>query len=905
MSGRYDPAVIEPKWQKYWDENKTFRTPGPGDPDFDPSKPKYYVLDMFPYPSGAGLHVGHPEGYTATDILARWRRMCGDNVLHPMGWDAFGLPAEQYAVATGTHPSVTTKRNIETFKAQIKALGFAYDWEREVSTADPDYYRWTQWIFCLLFDTWYDPEQRRGRPISELPIPEGLDEDQRRRYQDRHRLAYLDEVAVWWCPALGTVLANEEVIDGYSERGSHPCHREPMRQWMLRITAYAERLLEDLEGVDWPEETKKQQQEWIGRSRGAQVWFGVPEATWDAELFAGERFRPSSQGSGVEFAIFTTRPDTLFGATYMVLAPEHPLVEAVTTAEQRSEVERYQRWAAGRSERERTASKEKTGVFTGGYAVNPVNGASLPIYLADYVLDSYGTGAIMAVPGHDERDFDFALSFRLPIVSVYESEGEPDRVAHTHEGCEVACFAGAGTCIASDFLNGLGVEEAKETMIAWLEARGLGQARVNYRLRDWIFSRQRYWGEPFPVVLGPSGEVKALEPGALPLELPPLRDFQPTGRPEPLLAKAQEWVALPDGWKRETNTMPNWAGSCWYYLRYLDPKNDVEAWSRDKEQYWMPVDLYVGGKEHAVLHLLYARFWHKVLYDRGYVSTAEPFKRLFHQGLITAFAYEDVETKHLVPSDLVEETEAGRYRHRETGRELRQTTAKMSKSLKNVVNPDDVIAEHGADALRLYEMFMGPLEASKPWNPRAVDGVTRFLARSYRLYCDESGVRPHLASEGRTADEGLERALHQCLKKVTQDLERMAFNTAIAAMMIFVNEATPKVDLLTREQLSRYAQVLGVFAPHLGEELWSLLGYQGSIATTSWPTFDEALCQREEIEIPIQINGKLRVRIQVEAEATSEEIERRAREAAEDYLRDKTVNKVIVVPKRLVNFVVR
>lgn len=903
MSGRYEPAAIEPKWQKYWEEKGTFRALGPGDPGFDPSKPKYYVLDMFPYPSGAGLHVGHPEGYTATDILARWRRMCGDNVLHPMGWDAFGLPAEQYAVATGTHPSITTRKNIETFKAQIKALGFSYDWEREVSTADPQYYRWTQWIFRLLFETWYDDQAKRGRPISELPVPDGLSPSERREYIDGKRLAYIDEIAVWWCPALGTVLANEEVIDGHSERGSHPCVREPMRQWMLRITAYAERLLDDLEAVDWPEETKKQQQEWIGRSRGAQVWFHLPEGRLSEEQLKQDRFRAHPAGEGVDFAIFTTRPDTLFGATYMVLAPEHPLVEVVTTAERRAAVDEYRLAAASRSERDRTAAKEKTGVFTGGYAVNPVNEERLPIYIADYVLDSYGTGAIMAVPGHDERDFDFALAFQLPIVSVYEKDGEPDRVETAHDGQRVTCFAGDGICINSDLLNGKGVGEAKDAIIAWLEQRNLGEARINYRLRDWIFSRQRYWGEPFPILLGPDGEVKSVDESELPLELPPLKDFQPTGRPEPLLAKAEEWVEAGDGWTRETNTMPNWAGSCWYYLRYLDPKNDVEAWAREKEQYWMPVDLYVGGKEHAVLHLLYARFWHKVLYDRGYVSTVEPFKKLFHQGLITAFAYEDAETRHLVPTDQMEEYEPGRYRHRETGRELRQTTAKMSKSLKNVVNPDDVIAEHGADALRMYEMFMGPLEASKPWNPRAVDGITRFLNRSFRLYCDENGPRSNLR-EGATPDPAVERALHQCIKKVSGDLERMSFNTAIAAMMIFVNEATPKIESLTRDQLDRYTRILSVFAPHLGEELWEMLGNRESVALSDWPSWDEALCREAEIEVPVQVNGKLRIKLMVDAEATGEVLEAKAREAAAEYLKDKTVRKVVVVPKRLVNFVV-
>lgn len=905
MSSRYTPASIEPKWQGFWEQNSTFRTAGPGDSDFDSSKPKYYVLDMFPYPSGAGLHVGHPEGYTATDILARWKRMSGYNVLHPMGWDAFGLPAEQYAVATGTHPSITTKKNIETFKAQIKALGFSYDWDREVSTADPTYYRWTQWIFSLLFDTWYDHQAGKGRPISELPVPPHLKGREREDYINSKRLAYLDEIAVWWCPELGTVLANEEVNDGRSERGGFPCHREPMRQWMLRITEYAERLLADLETVEWPEETKKQQSEWIGKSLGAEVWFAVPTLDLTDDQLSESRLRRNSKGQS-EFAVFTTRPDTLFGATYMVLSPEHSLVNHVTTPEQKRSVVEYQRQASSRSDRERSASKEKTGVFTGGYAVNPLNGKSLPIYVADYVLDSYGTGAIMAVPAHDERDFDFAIEYHLPVVSVYKSQGEPKRDV-TREGERLTCTPDDGVAQNSDFLNGKSVAEAKSAVIDRLEELGAGKAQVNYRLRDWIFSRQRYWGEPFPILLSDDGRLKAVPTEELPVTLPDLPDFQPTGRPEPLLAKAEDWIKVSDAdgeWSRETNTMPNWAGSCWYYLRYLDPNNDVEAWSREKEQYWMPVDLYIGGKEHAVLHLLYARFWHKVLYDRGYVSTAEPFKKLFHQGLITAFSYEDPDTRFLVPTDQVEEYEEGKFRHIESKKELRQTTAKMSKSLKNVVNPDDVIEEHGADALRLYEMFMGPLEASKPWNTRAVDGVTRFLNRSYRLYADEDGFRSSLRERDRVGDPELEKALHRCIKKVTEDLESMSFNTAVSAMMIFVNEATANVDGLSHSQLSRYAQVLSVFAPHLGEELWEMLGHQPSIATTSWPSFEEALCQADELCYPIQINGKLRVKLNLKAEASKEEVEARAREAAAKYLEGKTVKKVIVVPKRLVNFVV-
>ena len=905
MSTRYQPAVIEPKWQKFWEEDKTFRTPCPGDSDFDSDKEKYYVLDMFPYPSGAGLHVGHPEGYTATDILARWKRMCGFNVLHPMGWDAFGLPAEQYAVQTGTHPSITTKKNIETFKGQIKALGFSYDWDREVSTADPHYYKWTQWIFNLLFDTWYDHEENRGRPISELPVPSDLEGKEREKFVDSKRLAFLDEIAVWWCPELGTVLANEEVNDGRSERGNYPCHREPMRQWMLRITDYADRLLEDLDTVEWPEETKKQQAEWIGKSLGAEVWFRVPGANLSEKNLAQDRFRMS--GEDAEFSVFTTRPDTLFGATYMVLSPEHPLVEQVTTAEKAAEVAAYQKKASSRSERERSASKEKTGVFTGGHALNPINGESLPIYVADYVLDSYGTGAIMAVPAHDERDFDFAVAFDLPIISVYEAKGEPKREHTLSNGEVVYCTPDDGISKNSDFLNGLTVAQAKETVIAHLEKKEAGTAKVNFRLRDWIFSRQRYWGEPFPILLGEDGKLKAVPNEQLPVALPDLPDFQPTGKPEPLLSKAEDWMKVSDSdgqWTRETNTMPNWAGSCWYYLRYLDPKNDVEAWSKEKESYWMPVDLYVGGKEHAVLHLLYARFWHKVLFDRGYVSTAEPFKKLFHQGLITAFSYEDPDTKFLVPSDLVDEYEDGKYRHKDSGKELRQTTAKMSKSLKNVVNPDDVIADHGADALRIYEMFMGPLEASKPWNTKSVDGVTRFLNRSFRLFADQDGFRKHLEDKDFKGDEKLEKALHRCIKKVTADLESMSFNTAVSAMMIFVNEGTGNFEGLSHDQLSRYTKLLSVFAPHLGEELWSILGHEGSISRTDWPTFDENLCKDDEITYPIQVNGKMRGKIKMDANAVKEVVEAKAREVVAKHLEGKTVKKVIVVPKRMVNFVV-
>ncbi len=905
MPRRYQPSEIEPKWQSFWDQNKTFRTPGPGDEGFDPDRPKYYILDMFPYPSGAGLHVGHPEGYTATDILARYKRMKGYNVLHPMGWDAFGLPAEQYAVQTGTHPSVTTRRNIDNFRRQIKSLGFGYDWDREVNTTDPGYYRWTQWIFNLLFDTWFDEEQKRGRPISELPVPDGLSDKEAASYRDQHRLAYLDEIAVWWCSELGTVLANEEVIDGRSERGSFPCIRQPLSQWMLRITAYAERLLEDLDEVDWPEETKKQQREWIGRSRGAEVWFAC-EAAPDSIEADGERLR-LHQGK-LEFKIFTTRPDTLFGATYMVLAPEHPLVEVVTSRDQQSAVEAHRQQSASKSELDRTAAKEKTGVFTGGHAINPVNQQRIPIYVADYVLYSYGAGAIMAVPGHDERDFDFALAYDLPILPVYEApEAEVTRSCE-RGGETVTCFSGDGVAINSPWIDGLATAQAKNEMIRRLEEQGLGEAKVNYRLRDWIFSRQRYWGEPFPILFTEDGQTHALSDDQLPLRLPPVEDFKPSGRPEPLLAKATDWIETEfQGQKarRETNTMPNWAGSCWYYLRYLDPRNDLEAWSAEKEKYWMPVDLYVGGREHAVLHLLYARFWHKVLYDRGFVSTKEPFKRLFHQGLILAFAYQDPDTKVLIPSDQVSEQEDGTFLHEPTGKTVDQCVAKMSKALKNVVNPDDIVGQYGADAFRIYEMYMGPLADSKPWDSRAVDGMLRFLQRSFRLFVDEEGqLRGHLQSSAQP-DPELEKALHQMLKKVDEDLEKMAFNTAIAAMIKFVNTATPKVDRLTGSQLDRYARVLSVFAPHLGEELWEILGNEPSVLERDWPEHDPALLVESTLEYPVQVNGKVRSKIVVPADIDDKALEEKALAAVSDHINGQKVRKVIIVPKRLVNVVAK
>ena len=871
MPREYKPSEIEPKWQRYWEEHKTFRAV-----DFDP-KPKYYILDMFPYPSGAGLHVGHPEGYTATDILARYKRMRGFNVLHPMGWDAFGLPAEQYAIDTGTHPAITTRKNIETFKRQIKSLGFSYDWDREVNTTDPGYYKWTQWIFLQLY--------KRG-------------------------LAYVAEVPVNWCPALGTVLANEEVIDGRSERGGHPVIRKPMRQWMLKITAYADRLLEDLDLVEWPESIKEMQRNWIGRSIGAEVEFPV-------------------QGHNANIRVFTTRPDTLFGATYMVLAPEHPLVDVVTTPEQRQAVQTYQEAAARKSDMDRTElAKEKTGVFTGGYAINPVNGKPIPIWIADYVLISYGTGAIMAVPAHDDRDWEFARKYGLPIVEVVAG-GNVEEAAYTANG------VGVNSANDEVSLNGLETPEAKEKITEWLEAKGIGKRAINYRLRDWLFSRQRYWGEPFPIVFREDGTPVALPEEQLPITLPEVESYQPSGTGESPLANITEWVNTTDPEtgqpaRRETNTMPQWAGSCWYYLRYLDPKNDQAAWDPAKEKYWMPVDLYVGGAEHAVLHLLYARFWHKVLYDAGLVSTPEPFMRLVNQGMILGFsyryytadgqAYSYKEVRIEGESAYVKETGAlanavyvpladvvwrdeKPYHPEYPELELEELTEKMSKSRGNVVNPDDVVREHGADALRLYEMFLGPLEAVKPWNTKTVSGVSRFLHRVWRLFFDEEG---NLTVTDDPASDDLTRLLHRTIKKVTEDTESMNFNTAIAAMMTFVNEVT-KAPARPRAILEPFVLLLAPYAPHIAEELWEALGHPETLAYEPWPAYDEALTQEQMIVLPVQVNGKVRAQVEVPADADKETVLAMAKdhERVKRLLEDKILVKEIVVPGRIVNLVVK
>ncbi|WP_018887967.1 leucine--tRNA ligase [Paenibacillus massiliensis] len=801
----YQPQQLEPKWQTYWEDNHTFRT---GE---EAGKPKFYALDMFPYPSGAGLHVGHPEGYTATDIVSRYKRMKGYNVLHPMGWDAFGLPAEQHALDTGEHPRDITVKNINNFRRQIKSLGFSYDWDREFSTTDPDYYKWTQWIFIQLY--------KRG-------------------------LAYVAEVPVNWCPALGTVLANEEVIDGKSERGGHPVIRKPMRQWMLKITAYAERLLEDLEELDWSESIKDMQRNWIGKSTGAEVTFAI-------------------DGHDAQLTVFTTRPDTLFGASYCVLAPEQELVAQITSTEYKDAVQQYVDKAAHKSDLERTdLAKEKTGVFTGAYAINPVNGKKLPIWIADYVLAGYGTGAIMAVPGHDTRDWEFAKQFNLDIVEVV-SGGDITQEA----------YAGDGEHVNSEFLNGMKNEEAIAAMIAWLEEQGVGTGKVTYRLRDWLFSRQRYWGEPIPVLHLEDGSMKTVPEDQLPLVLPDVEQIKPSGTGESPLANVKEWVETVDpetGMKarRETNTMPQWAGSCWYYLRYIDPHNDKELVSKEKQREWLPVDLYIGGAEHAVLHLLYARFWHKVLYDIGVVETKEPFHKLVNQGMI-----------------------------------LGDNNEKMSKSRGNVINPDDIVNAYGADTLRVYEMFMGPLEATKPWNEKGVEGIHRFLSRVWRLFITDAGELNDKITDEVGSDE-FRRTWHKTVKKVTEDMEHLRFNTAISQLMIFINDAY-KAETLPRAAMENFLQLLSPLAPHIAEELWERLGHQESITYVAWPQYDAAWAIDAEVEIVIQINGKIVQRTTVSKELDAKGLEEHALslESVTEALAGKTIRKIIAVPAKLVNIV--
>ena len=850
----YNFAEIEAKWQARWAREKTFKTP-----DLPGNKPKCYVLDMFPYPSGAGLHVGHPEGYTATDIYCRFKRHRGYAVLHPMGWDAFGLPAEQYAVDTGTHPAITTAKNIATFKRQIQALGFSYDWDREINTTDPGYYKWTQWIFKQL--------HKKG-------------------------LAYVAEVAVNWCPALGTVLANEEVINGRSERGDHPVERRPMRQWMLRITEYAERLLADLDGLDWSEGIKEMQRNWIGKSTGAEVVFKLD--------------RPE----GGDVTVYTTRPDTLFGATYMVLSPEHALVEAITTPAQRAAVAEYRRKAGLKSDMDRTElATEKTGVFTGCHAINPVNGAKIPIWTADYVLATYGTGAIMAVPAHDTRDFEFATKFGLPVVCIIAPDAAEAAAAGVDPADVLAgkaCWPGSGRMIRSAnadglVLDGLEVAQSKPAATEWLAARGLGRAKTQYKLRDWLFSRQRYWGEPFPVVNMDDGATLLLDDADLPLTLPELDDFKPTGTGEPPLAKAKAWLRYTDpktgrqGW-RETNTMPQWAGSCWYYLRYIDPRNDQAFVDPAKEKAWMPVDLYVGGAEHAVLHLLYSRFWHKFLFDLGLVSTKEPFQKLVHQGMIQGISYKDSRGA-LVATDKVDLAADGPV-HKETGEKLVEFAAKMSKSLKNVVNPDDVIREYGADSMRLYEMFMGPLEGVKPWNTQGVEGVYRFLRRAFRLVVDQPVVDVAM-------DAAQSRLCHATIKKVTEDVEALSLNTAISQLMIFLNGFAGEGKTLPRAAAEAFVVLLSPFAPHLAEELWERLGHDTGVAYVPWPAWDEAFLKVDEVEVAVQVCGKIKARLMMPADADDAAMQALALAdpGVAQTIAGRPVRKVICVRGRLVNIV--
>ena len=1032
-------GYLERKWQGVWEERGTYRVPNPGEPGFDASKPKFYALDMFPYPSGAGLHVGHPEGYTATDIISRYKRMQGFNVLHPMGFDAFGLPAEQHAINTGEHPASFTRKTIDNFRRQLKRFGFSYDWDREFATIDEDYYRWTQWIFVQIYNSWYDEELGRCRPISELiQLMEGgtgrvsiegrlvritkgekatealggepmgvrqwheLNATEQRTFIDNHRLAYVGEQTVNWCPALGTVLANEEVIDGRSERGGHPVLRKPLKQWLFRITALADRLLTGLDELDWPESTKTQQREWIGRSEGAEVDFEL-----DLDL--------NNPDTDTEFTpairVFTTRPDTIFGATYMVVAPEHDAVSAVLKAPRKEtpvdELAAYVEAARNRSDKDRMENKDKTGCFTGLYAINPATGEKIPVWTSDYVLATYGFGAIMAVPAHDKRDYEFAKKFDLPIRDVVyprtilamsyfvhnadEEERTTDRWKHVladflglvttsslppdvypevleairtrrehdtgpvfgenargtirkeyessfedlgvenfaelesifHQGRYFAhtgaSYAGAGYAANSESegvsLNNLDQESAKKATIEWLEKTGIGHSKVNYRLRDWLFSRQRYWGEPFPIVFDEAGNHYAVAEQHLPVLLPDLTDYHPeeSEDPQPLLGKATDWVhttAAAAGIEaldpstpvvRETNTMPGWAGSCWYHIRYLDPKNEKSFLSQEADAYWLGeggVDLYIGGAEHAVLHLLYARFWHMILHDLGHLKSPEPYRKLFHQGMITSHAFMRTD-RSLVGVDCVEE-KAGRFFEARTGDEVMRTIAKMSKSLRNVINPDEIIDQFGADTFRLYEMYMGPLEASKPWNTDDTVGLFRFLQRAWRLCVDEASGSLTFAEQ---ADITTEKQLHRTIAKVGEDVERLAFNTAIASMIEFVNAALKTG--VTKDQMDRFVRVLAPFAPHFAEELWHKLGHEGSVAHADWPGYEESMLVDDEVEIAVQILGKVKARLSVPAGASEDELRELAlnEKSIAEQVAGKTVRKVIVVPGRLVNIV--
>nr|WP_106126935.1 leucine--tRNA ligase [Pseudosporangium ferrugineum] len=917
-------AEIEPRWQEFWAENGTFYAPNPVGELADPSHPragapKLHVQDMFPYPSGAGLHVGHPLGYIGTDSYTRYKRMAGFNVLHPMGFDAFGLPAEQYAVQTGTHPRTTTEANVERYRGQLRRLGLAYDDRRSVATTDPEYYRWTQWIFLQVFNSWFDPELRRARPIDELvaefeagtrEVPGGRDWSalsavERRQVINDFRLAYVSEAPVNWCPGLGTVLANEEVTpDGRSERGNYPVFQRSLKQWKMRITAYGDRLVEDLDALDWPEPVKLMQRNWIGRSRGAHVDFPV--------------------GDDV-ITVFTTRPDTLFGATYMVLAPEHELVDRIVPAEwpdgtnpawtggaaaPAEAVRAYRAAAAAKTEEERTDAKEKTGVFTGAFAVNPVNGARIPVFVADYVLAGYGTGAIMAVPGQDERDWAFAEIFQLPII----------RTVAAPEGFEGA-YTGEGPAINSDWLNGMEVAEAKAAMIAWLEEHGHGRGATTFRLRDWLFSRQRYWGEPFPIVYDETGLPIALPESMLPVELPEVDDFSPRtfdpddaeSEPETPLSRKKDWVQVeldlgdgPKTYTRETNTMPQWAGSCWYELRYLDPHNDKVLVDPENEAYWMGpqrpgdpggVDLYVGGVEHAVLHLLYARFWHKVLYDLGHVSSFEPFRRLFNQGYIQAYAYRDARGVIVPAEEVVERGGKYYYGDQEVAREY----GKMGKSLKNVVTPDEMSEQYGADTFRVYEMAMGPLDVSRPWETRAVVGSQRFLQRVWRLVVDEETGAVRVSDT--PLDEKTRRALHRTIAGVREDMDELRFNTAIAKLIQLTNTLTP-LETTSREAVEPLVLMMSPFAPHLAEELWRKLGHDGTLAYADFPVADPAQLVAESITYPVQINGKVRGRVEVAPDTAEDSVREAALAAVADALAGRDPRKVIVVPGRLVSVVV-
>ncbi len=1032
--GRYDHAAIESRWQEYWAANSTFKTLNPGDSGFKTDRPKYYILDFFPYPSGSGLHVGHPLGYCATDIIARYKRMCGFNVLHPMGFDAFGLPAEQYAIEHNVHPAITTKRNSDRYREQLKMFGFSYDWDREVSTTDPNFYKFTQWIFLRLFDSWYDEQMRwsghdgseivgRARPIAELraELEAGrwgvdanssvvrlngvvgrrewsvLSDEQQREVLDRARLAYVDEIPVNWCPELGTVLSNEEVTnDGLSDRGNHPVYRRPLRQWMLRITKYADRLLLDLGELDWPEPIKLMQRNWIGRSTGAEVVFPladywrIDDGRW---VCTDNNVDSSEPRSCTNFPhairVYTTRPGTLFGATYMVLAPEHELVAKIATADCKDAVNAYASAASRRSELDRASgTKEKTGVFTGAYAINPVNGQRVAIWVADYVLMSYGTGAIMAVPGGDARDFEFACQFDLPIVAVVKPPNAwierrltemassvdaaaaagfrqvakefpelaaevaacqersanlgnamlealrerggaaamvnhylehprswgvsfPDAGHATHSpGVAATVEVPGGACV----LDGLTTDDAKSRIIDWLEEHGLGRAAVNYKIRDWIFSRQKYWGEPFPVLHGPNGTT-AVALNELPVELPEVQDFKPTiaaadveKLPEPPLGRAKEWVTVErDGvsYRRDLNTMPQWAGSCWYYLRFLDPQNREALCSSDAEQYWMPVDLYVGGAEHAVLHLLYARFWHKVLYDLGHVTTREPFYKLFNQGMIQSFAYRDARGLIVGPDRVTKQADDS-YVLTETKKPVERIVAKMSKALRNVVNPDEIIKDWGADTFRFYEMYMGPLEASKPWNTRDVPGLHKLCQRIWRLVVDEHTGALASALCDDEPDADCRRMLHKTIKRVTVDVEQIKLNTAITGLFDFVNFMTP-LERRPRQAIESFVLLVAPFAPHLAEELWNRLGHTSSLAYEAWPEYDDAWAVDDEVEIGVQVNGKVKARVMVAADADEESVRCAALEhdRVAESVEGKTIHKVIVVKGRLVNIIAR